>query len=109
MFAGDNVNVAEGDIVMTVDINLFVMTEKLISPLLEQPGRVAWVPQYTDTADISSGRGETFNQNLVAMTAADWREVTGYSGDIEELVRYYREEVGLLDDNNTWYTDQLIT
>ena len=43
------------------------------------------------------------------MTAAAWREVTGYSGDIEELVRYYREEVGLLDDNNTWYTDQLIT
>ena len=109
MFAGDNVNVAENDIVMTVDVNLFVMTPEIITPILARPGLVAWVPQYSDTADISSGRGETFNQNLVALRAADWRRVTGYKGSIEDLVRYYREEVELLDDRNTWYTDQLIT
>ena len=109
MFAGDNIHVAEDDIVMTVDINMFVMTEKIIAPILESPGMVAWVPQYSESADISTGRGETFNQNLVAMRAADWRDVTKYRWNLEELVRYYREAVGLLDDKSTWYTDQLIT
>ena len=109
MFAGDNIQVAEDDIVMTVDINMFVMTEKIIAPILESPGMIAWVPQYSDSADISTGRGETFNQNLVAMRAASWRDVTRYRWNLEELVRYYREAVGLLDDKSTWYTDQLIT
>ena len=109
MFAGDNIHVAEDDIVMTVDINMFVMTEKIIAPILESPGMVAWVPQYSDSADISTGRGETFNQNLVAMRAASWRDVTRYRRNLEELVRYYREAVGLLFDKSTWYTDQLIT
>ena len=109
MFAVDNVHVAEDDIVMTVDINMFVMTEKIIAPLLESPGMEAWVPQYSDTADISTGHGETFNQNLVAMRAGSWREVTRYRWNLKELVRYYKEAVGLLDDSSTWYTDQLIT
>ena len=53
----------------------------------------AWVPQYHDTADISSGTGETFNQNLVAMTAGDWARLTAYSEvnrDLELLVLKYR-------------------
>ena len=58
-----------------------------------QPGMRAWVPQYHDTADISSGSGETFNQNLVAMTAGDWARLTGYTEvnrDLERLVQKYR-------------------
>ena len=53
----------------------------------------AWVPQYHDTADITAGTGETFNQNLVAMTAGDWARLTGYlevNRDLESLVQKYR-------------------
>ena len=57
----------------------------------------AWVPQYHDTVDISSGNRktfeETFNQNLVAMTAGDWVMLTTYSQvnrDLELLVQKYR-------------------
>ena len=90
MFAVDNEAVADTDLVITVDINLFVMTKEILRPVLSQPGMTAWVPQYTDTASIPTGRGETFNQNLVAMRAGVWRDITGYQGDIQELVRHYR-------------------
>ena len=109
IFAVDNEAVADTDLVITVDINLFVMTEEILSPLLSQPSMTAWVPQYADTADISTGRGETFNQNLVAMRAADWRKITGYQGDLTELVRHYREDLAVVDSQSSWYTDQLIT
>ena len=109
MFAVDNDAVADTDLVITVDINLFVMTKEIISPMLSQPGMTAWVPQYTDTAHISTGKGETFNQNLVAMKAAAWRDITGYQGDIQELVRRYRKDLDVVDDKSSWYTDQLIT
>ena len=48
----------------------------------------AWVPQYQETQ-----YQETFNQNLVAMTAGDWARLTGYlevSRDLESLVQKYR-------------------
>ena len=64
-----------------------------VSFLDAQSGMRAWVPQYHDTADISSGTGETFNQNLVAMTAGDWVRLTEYSEvnrDLERLVQKYR-------------------
>ena len=93
MFAVDNEQVSEGDIVVTVDINLFVMTPAILSFLTAAPEVVAWVPQYHDTADISSGTGETFNQNLVSMRAGDWARVTGYDEagrDLGALVQHYR-------------------
>ena len=93
MFASDNDNVDDNDIVITVDINLFVMTRDILVYLDQSPDMVAWVPQYHDTADISSGTGETFNQNLVAMRAGDWARVTGYDEagrDLGALVQRYR-------------------
>ena len=109
MFAVDNEAVADTDLVITVDINLFVMTEQILSPVFSRPSMTAWVPQNADTADISTGRGETFNQNLVAMRAADWKKITGYQGDLQKLVRTYREDLAVVDDKSSWYTDQLIT
>ena len=73
------------DIVVTVDVNLFPMTSHLLDPILMHRDMVAWVPQYEDTASISTGRGETFNQNLIALRAQDWLRITGYSGSLTRL------------------------
>ena len=65
----------------------------------------AWVPQYHDTADITAGTGETFNQNLVAMTAGDWARLTGYlevSRDLESLVQKYWLEFLCLSSERDW-------
>ena len=91
MFAGDNVAVADKDIVVTVDGNSFVMSPEIIRPLISSPDMVAWVinwhyKNYTVPGEYFE---KTFNMNLLAMRAASWREVTGYKGSIEGLVKHY--------------------
>ena len=79
---------------VTVDVNLFPTTSHLLDPILMHRDMVAWVPQYEDTASISTGRGETFNQNLIALRAQDWLQITGYSGSLTRLKKksvYVRE------------------
>ena len=56
----------------------------------QSPDMVAWVPQYHDTAAITTGTGETFNQNLIAMRAGMWRQMTGYDGNLDNLVKHFR-------------------
>ena len=85
LFAIEVEEVKPEDIVVTVDVNLFPMTSHLLDPILQHPEMVAWVAQYEDTASISTGRGETFNQNLIALRARDWVRITGYSGSMHRF------------------------
>ena len=91
MFAVDNVAVAETDIVLSVDADLFVTSPEIIRPLLSSPEMVAWIleapPQGLEAEPYYR---HTFCVCLLAMRAASWREVTGYQGSIEGLVKYYR-------------------
>ena len=75
----ENAEVGKDDIVMTVDVNLFVMTPDIVKPILSHPDMTAWVPQYHDTVSARKGWGETFNQNLIAMRAKTWQNITGLS------------------------------
>ena len=92
MFAGDNAAVADNDIVLAVDANLFVMSPEIIHPLISSPDMVAWVLNWNYENYTENYRyfEMTFNMNLLALRAADWRKVTGYQGSIEGLVSYYR-------------------
>ena len=85
LFAIEVEQVQPEDIVVTVDVNLFPMTSHLLDPILQHPEMVAWVAQYEDTASISTGRGETFNQNLIGLRARDWVRITGYSGSMDRF------------------------
>ena len=110
LFAGENPNVMPDDIVMTVDVNLFVMTKDILLPIITSPWMTAWVPQYEDSASISTGKGRTFNQNLIAMKAKTWCSITQYTGNLTELVERYKKKLGLGGEKlGTWYYDQLIT
>ena len=95
MFAGDNPAVADNDIVLNVDANLFVMSQEIIRPLISSPDMVAWVlnwnhENYTNNERFKQPFQNTFNMNLLAMRAASWKEVAGYRGSTEGLVRQYR-------------------
>ena len=61
-----------------------------------------------DTASISTGRGETFNQNLIGLRAKDWVRITGFAGDLEALVSSFRARLQLGKESR-WWTDQLVT
>ena len=92
MFAGENPAVADSDIVLAVDANLFVMSPEIIRPLLSSPDMVAWVLNWNYQNFTYEGEyfKKTFGIGLMAMRAASWREVTGYQGSIEGLVKQYR-------------------
>ena len=92
MFAGDNAAVADTDIVLAADANMFVMTPEIIRPLLSSPDMVAWILTWQHNNYTGEGPYwlKTFGLGLMAMRAASWMEVTGYKGSIERLVRNFR-------------------
>ena len=50
------------DVIVTVDVNLFVMASHILEPIHRFPSLSAWIFQYEETAHVSTGFGETFNQ-----------------------------------------------
>lgn len=62
MFAFGHPLVNPKDIVMTVDVNLFLMTSKILDPIYSNPDFLAWIYQYEASAYVTTGYGETFNE-----------------------------------------------
>ena len=89
LFAIDNENVDDEDIVVTADSNLFVMSKDILDFLYQYPNMTAWVPKYHDTVK-QSGPDGTFNQNLIAMKAKMWRQITRYDGKLKNLIQHFR-------------------
>ena len=69
MWAFQEPMIKENDIIVTVDVNLFVMSPKILDPIYENPDKKVWVFGWYDTSFIESGIGETFNQNLMSAEA----------------------------------------
>lgn len=46
MFAFGHPLVKPDDVVMTVDVNLFLMTGKILDPIYENPDKLAWIYQF---------------------------------------------------------------
>ena len=66
MWAFQESLIASDDIIVTVDVNLFVATTKILDPIHEHPNLKLWVFQWHRSAFVETGIGETFNQNLIA-------------------------------------------
>ena len=91
LFAADNPAVADSDIVLSVDADLFVMSPEIIRPLISSPDMVVWILQAPlKNMEKRPYFKHTFAVGLMAMRAAFWREVTGYQGSIEDFVKYHR-------------------
>ena len=56
----------DNDLIITVDVNLFVQTRKILAPIYENPDMKIWVFQWYNTAFGKDGIGDTFNQNLIS-------------------------------------------
>ena len=56
----------EHDLIITVDVNLFVQTKKILAPIYENPNMKIWVFQWHNSAFGKDGIGDTFNQNLIS-------------------------------------------
>ena len=77
---------------------------------------IAWVPPYQllfvdkKFSEKNPPRHKTFNQNLIAMRARTWLNITGYQGNLTNLVKSYEKiyEGANLEFGSWWY-DQIIT
>ena len=58
--------ISEDDIIVTVDVNLFVTSRIILDPIYQHPDLQIWVPQWHNTAFGKDGIGDTFNQNLIS-------------------------------------------
>ena len=118
MFEADNENVADDDLVITMDINIFIMSSKIFQYLDQYPdykvscisfnlsakffqncwnttlhlGLQVWLPTYWEAAQDKEAGGQ-FAMAMIAMSGGMWKDVTGYnkfSGELEKLIEDYR-------------------
>ena len=66
MWAFQEPMINDEDIIITVDVNLFVVGPQILKPIHEYPNVKIWVFQWHNTAFIETGIGETFKQSLIA-------------------------------------------
>merc|ERR550539_510273 len=114
MWAFQEPLINDNDIIITVDVNLFVVTNKVLDPIYQNPSLKLWVFQWHNTAFGENGIGDTFNQNLISAESKVWRQIVR-SNDDKELNQSWLseriEEIGLARAkfNDKWYYDQWVT
>ena len=73
MWAFQDPMINDNDVVVTADVDLYVLTPKILDPIDKHPELKVWLFQYDFTAFYSSDSqnplGKTFNQNLISATS----------------------------------------
>ena len=74
--------VKSNDIIVTADVDAFVMTPEIYQPLIKMPKKKIWLYRYSNT--VSSG--STFMMPFIGAKAHVWREILEYdeSGDFPD-------------------------
>merc|ERR1712223_1507771 len=107
--------VKSNDIIVTADVDAFVMTPEIYQPLIKMPKKKIWLYRYSNT--VSSG--STFMMPFIGAKAHVWREILEYdeSGDfpnqgnignnIPNMIKSYGMKMNF-NDSCTWEQDQHI-
>ena len=66
MWAFQEPMIKDDDIIINVDVNLFVATSKILDPIFNNPDLKVWNFQWHRSAFVNTSIGETFNQNLMS-------------------------------------------
>jgi len=95
--------VQEDDIIITSDVDAFIMTKDFLQPLKED--EKVWIWQYQRAVDESI----TFAMSFIGATSQVWRELLNYRGTLESLVEDYNRLINFKDSADVqWSIDQLI-
>jgi len=105
--------IQDNDIIVTADVDAFVMTKDIYKPLTLP--REIYLYRYANTLDS----GITFNMPFIGIKASVWRGMfktydlsqdrpkKGLVGNgLPKMVEYYRQKLNISKDNNNWYIDQ---
>ena len=92
------------DILVTADVDTFVMDKNIFQDIIEFPRKKIWLFQYQEVLQFAF----TFNMNFIAMKASLWKEIFGGVDTPEELVQKYKVPMALKEDLTMWDYDQKI-
>eukprot|EP00094_Tigriopus_californicus_P007641 TCALIF_07358-PA protein Name:"Protein of unknown function" AED:0.13 eAED:0.13 QI:0/0.5/0.33/0.66/1/1/3/141/377 len=92
----------DNDIVITTDVDAFLLDPKLLDPFHDPQFKI-WLLLYSETLT----NGTTFSMSFVGMRKALWRELLKSSANPTELLEKFRE-TPLSNSTEAWYEDQRI-
>ena len=95
--------VRPNDIVVTADVDAFVMTPEIAHPLTVLRKKKIWLYRY----ELSQNMGYTFMMPFIGARAGVWKDILDYNGSLEEMIKSYGKKMNFSDDY-TWDVDQHI-
>ena len=107
--------IEENDIVVTADVDAFIMTKQIVAPLVLLSDRSIWLYRYSFTL----GTGSTFMMPFIGAKAHVWRSMLKYKSydpqihsDIGQGIKAWIDQYGRymeFGEDYTWEVDQHIT
>jgi len=87
--------VSDEDIVVTADVDAFIMTPEILRPLKKKVS--VWIWRY----ELSYHMGYTFMMPFIGARSKTWRSILHYNGSLSSMVSHYRDLMNLSVDY-TW-------
>jgi len=94
--------VSAADVIVTADVDAFVMTPDILKPLKLKQKNI-WIWRY----ELTHNTGYTFMLPFIGATSSIWRRMLWYKGSLVEMVDHYGTLMDFKDDY-TWDVDQHI-
>ena len=90
------------DIVVTADVDAFIMTPDILLPLRNASSVSVWVWRY----ELSYVSGYTFMMPFIGARSETWQEMIWYNGSLADTVHHYKNLLNISQEAEFWDTDQ---
>ena len=90
------------DIIITADVDAFIMTPDILLPLTNASSVSVWVWRY----ELSYVSGYTFMMPFIGARSETWQEMIWYNGSLAATVTHYKNLLNISQEADFWDTDQ---
>ena len=90
------------DIIITADVDAFIMTPDILLPLTNASSVSVWVWRY----ELSYTSGYTFMMPFIGARSETWQEMIWYNGSLAATVHHYKNLLNISQEADFWDTDQ---
>ena len=95
-------HISQQDIIITADVDAFIMTPDILLPLTNASSVSVWVWRY----ELSYTSGYTFMMPFIGATSQTWQEMIWYNGSLAATVSHYKNLLNISQEAEQWDTDQ---
>ena len=95
-------HIHQQDIVITADVDAFIMTSDILLPLTNASSVSVWVWRY----ELSYTSGYTFMMPFIGARSQTWQEIIWYNGSLAATVNHYKNLLNISQEAELWDTDQ---